>query len=69
VALVLNGVNIAALALMAGVTLQLAQSALHDVFTWALALVALLALPRIKFNSAWLILGGGLLGIVIHLLT
>jgi len=69
VALVLNGVNIAALALMAGVTLQLAQSALHDVFTWALALVALLALPRIKFNSAWLILGGGVLGILIHLLT
>ncbi|HEX5159456.1 MAG TPA: chromate efflux transporter [Ktedonobacterales bacterium] len=69
VALMLNGVNIAALALMAGVTLQLAQSALHDIFTWALALVALVALPRSKFNSAWLILGGGLLGILIHLLT
>ena len=34
-----------------------------------MALGALVALPRVKFNSAWLILGGGLLGILIHLLT
>ncbi len=69
VALVLNGVNIAALALMAGVTIQLGRSALHDVFTWALALVAFATLTRIKLNSAWLILVGGLLGIAIHLLA
>ena len=67
VALVLDGVNIAALALMAGVTVQLAQTALHDVLTWALALAALLILPRLKVNSAWLILAGGLVGLAIHL--
>lgn len=68
VALILNGVNIAALALMAGVTLQLARTALQDVLTWALALASLLILPRVKFNSAWLILSGGLIGIAVYIL-
>jgi chromate transporter len=68
VALILDGVNIAALALMAGVTLQLAQTALHDALTWLLAMGALLALTRTRFNSAWLILLGGLVGILVHVL-
>jgi chromate transporter len=68
VALLLDGVNLAALVLMAGVTLQLAQTALHDALTWALALGALVILPRFKFNSAWLILLGGIIGVVAHLL-
>lgn len=68
VSLILDGVNVAALALMAGVTLQLAQTALHDALTWLLALGAVIALPRIKFNSAWLIVFGGLIGIIVHML-
>ncbi|HEU5349401.1 MAG TPA: chromate efflux transporter, partial [Ktedonobacterales bacterium] len=66
IALILDGVNIAALALMAGVTLQLAQTALHDILTWALALGALLVLPRLRWNSAWLILLGGIIGLLAH---
>lgn len=66
VALILDGVNIAALALMAGVTVQLAQTALQDALTWILALGALLVLTRVKFNSAWLILVGGLVGLIAH---
>ncbi|HET8905448.1 MAG TPA: chromate efflux transporter [Ktedonobacterales bacterium] len=67
VAGVLDGVNIAAVALMAGVTLQLAETALHDVLTWVLALVTLAMLPRFKFNSAWLILLGGAIGLIAHI--
>lgn len=65
-ALALDGVNVSALALMAGVTLQLAQSALLDPLTWALALLALAVLLRFKPNSAWLILLGGLVGLAAH---
>lgn len=67
VALILDGVNIAALALMAGVTFQLAQTALQDALTWILALGALIILTRAKFNSAWLILLGGLVGLIAHI--
>ena len=60
---ILDGVNIAALALMAGVTLQLAHAALTDALTWATALVSLAVLLRFKPNSAWLILAGALVGL------
>lgn len=60
---ILDGVNIAALALMAGVTLQLAHAALTDALTWATALVSLAVLLRYKPNSAWLILAGALVGL------
>lgn len=58
----LDGVNIAALALMAGVLFQLGQSALVDVLTWAIALVSLGILLRFKINSAWLIAAGAVVG-------
>jgi chromate transporter len=58
----LDGVNIAALALMAGVLFQLGQSALIDVLTWAIALVSLGILLRFKINSAWLIASGAVVG-------
>jgi chromate transporter len=64
----LDGVNIAALGLMGGVTLQLGIAALTDVFTVALALGAAVLLIRYKVNSTWLVLGGGILGIGYHLL-
>jgi chromate transporter len=58
----LDGVNIAALALMAGVLFQLGQSALIDVLTWAIALISLGVLLRFKINSAWLIAAGAVVG-------
>ncbi len=59
---VLDAVNAAALGLMAAVLLQLGRDALVDPLTvgTAIAAAALLGLGRV--NSAWLILGGGLLG-------
>lgn len=62
--ILLDGVNAAALALMAGVLVQLGQHALVDLLTWALALVAFLLLARFKINSVWLILAGAVIGLV-----
>jgi chromate transporter len=65
----LDGVNVAALALMAAVTLQLAQSAIVDVFTAALAVVAGALLILRRVNSTWLVAGGAAAGIASRLLV
>ncbi len=59
----LDGVNVAALALMAGVTWQLAQEAIVDPLTAALAALGAALLLRFSLNSAWLVLLGGLVGL------
>jgi chromate transporter len=61
----LDGVNAAALALMAAVTVQLTQSAIVDLPTLLLAVVAGVALIRFKVNSTWLILLGAAVGLAI----
>ncbi|WP_324670131.1 chromate efflux transporter [Geochorda subterranea] len=65
---ILDGVNAVSLALMAGVTLQLAGAALVDPVTVLVAVASLLALTRLGLNSAWLIAGGALLGLVARML-
>jgi chromate transporter len=62
----LDGVNAAALALMAFVTWQLARAALVDGLTVGLAVTAAFLLFRWRVNSAWLVLGGAALGLVLH---
>ncbi len=62
----LNGVNVAALGLMAGITWQLGQSAITDWLTAAIAVCAAILLIRSKVNSAWLVAGGGLIGVAVH---
>jgi chromate transporter len=64
----LDGVNAAALGLMAAVTLQLGKASIIDLLTAIVALVALAILLRFKPNSAWLVLGGGGIGLVSRLL-
>ena len=59
----LDGVNVASLALMAGVSWQLGRAAIVDPLTLALAVGAALILARWPVNSAWLVLGGGLVGL------
>ncbi len=61
----LDGVNVAALGLMAGVTWQLGRAALIDIPTILLALAAGVLLFRFKLNSAWLVLVGGSVGLAI----
>lgn len=62
---VLDGVNVASLALMAVVTWELGRSALVDAWTVALALLSAALLLRWRVNSAWLVLGGGLAGLLL----
>ncbi len=59
----LDGVNAAALGLMAAVTLELARSAIVDVVTFLMAAVAITVLIRVRPNSAWIIIGGAVFGI------
>jgi chromate transporter len=44
------------------VTVQLSRSALIDVTTFTLATASAVLLLRSKTNSAWLVLGGALVG-------
>ena len=62
----LDGVNVASLGLMAVVTWQLARAALVDGVTVALGLLAAIMVFRLRVNSAWLVLGGGLIGLVFN---
>jgi chromate transporter len=59
----LDGVNVASLALMAVVTVQLARAAIVDGITAALAVVAAVLLLRWRVNSAWLVLGAAVIGV------
>jgi chromate transporter len=61
----LDGVNVAALALMAFVTWQLARAALVDGVTVVLAVLSALLLFRWRVNSAWLVLGGAAVGLIL----
>jgi chromate transporter len=63
-AALLDGVNVASLALMGSVLIQLGQSTLIDVLTWLIALLAFAILLRFKINAVWLILAGAIVGIV-----
>lgn len=63
----LDGINAASLGLMTAVAIQLGRVVLVDIFTIALTLCALFLVFRYKVNSVWLVLGGGLLGIIYKL--
>jgi len=60
----LDGVNAASLALMAVVTWRLGAVALVDWLTLSLAVISAVLLIRFKLNSAWLVVGGALAGLV-----
>jgi chromate transporter len=62
----LDGVNAAAVALMAAVALSLGRVTMIDGWTLALGLVSAALLLRYKVNATWLILGGSALGILLH---
>ena len=58
----LDGVNVGSLALMAVVTFTLGRAAIVDVPTALLAAASAFLLMRVRVNSAWLVLGGALVG-------
>ncbi|MBX3013059.1 MAG: chromate efflux transporter [Caldilineaceae bacterium] len=64
-AVFLDGINVTALGLMAGVTWQLGRAAVIDLPTLLLAVGAAILLFRFKINSAWLVVAGAVIGLVI----
>jgi chromate transporter len=62
----LDGVNTAAVALMASVVWLLGRTTMVDGWTWALGLVSVALLLRFKINATWLILGGAAIGVLVH---
>jgi chromate transporter len=62
----LDGVIVASLGLMAEVTWQLARASLVDAATVLIGAASALALLRFRTNSAWLVLAGALVGLVLR---
>jgi chromate transporter len=68
VSALLDGVNVASLGLMAAVTWQLGRASLTDPLTILIALGSFVLLIWLKVNSTWLVIGGGMIGILRALL-
>ncbi len=64
----LDGVNAASLGLMAAVAIQLGRAVIIDPFTIFLTLGALFLVLRFKISSVWLVVGGGVLGVIYKLI-
>lgn len=64
----LDGVNAGALGLMAGVTITLARAAVVDWLTVVVAILSAIAVFRFKINPVWLVIVGGAIGLMSHLL-
>ncbi len=64
----LDGVNAAAVALMATVGWQFARAAVVNVPAVVLLLTSLFLVFRYKVNSAWLVLGGAIAGVLLQVL-
>lgn len=62
----LDGVNAAAVALMAFVGFQFARATLVNLPAAVLAAVCLFLMFRYKVNSAWLVLGGAIVGVLLR---
>ena len=64
-AVMLDGLNAAALGLMAGVTWILAREAIVDVWTVLIAAATLVLIWRTNLNTAWYIAGGAAAGLLV----
>jgi chromate transporter len=63
-AALLDGVNVASLALLAFVTWQLLRSAVVDIPTALIGVASAVLLFTVRLNPAWIVIGAGLVGIV-----
>jgi chromate transporter len=63
IAAFLDSVNVCAVALMVGVTIRLGVDALRGWPAWLIAVVSLALLLRWKISPAWIVLGGGIVGL------
>jgi len=65
-AAVLDGVNVASLALMLVVTWSIGRTALIDPVTCTIALISAVLLLCVRINSVWLVLGGAAVGLLLR---
>lgn len=65
IAAFMDSVNVCAVALMFAVTLRLGADALRGWSAWLIALLSLGILLRWKLSPAWIVLGGGLVGLIL----
>ena len=65
-AAMLDGVNVAAMGLMAAVTWLLGRDAIVDPVTATIAIAAAVLLIRFRVNSAWLVLAGATVGLAVN---
>ena len=65
-AAMLDGVNAAAMGLMAAVTWLLGRDAIVDPLTATIAIVAAVLLIRFRVNSSWLVLTGAIVGLAVN---
>lgn len=65
---ILDGVNVGSLALMAVVSLKLGVSAIHDFPTMILAALSIFLVFKYNVNSAWLVLSGGFIGLILSVI-
>jgi len=65
-AAMLDGVNVAAMGLMAAVTWLLGRDAIVDSLTATIAIAAAVLLIRFRVNSAWLVLAGAIVGLAVN---
>ncbi len=65
IAAFLDSVNVCAVALMAGVTYRLSTDALRGWPAWVIALLSLAVLLRWKVGPAWIVLAGGVAGLLL----
>jgi chromate transporter len=63
IAAFLDSVNVCAVALMVGVTVRLGIDALRGWPAWLISLASLAILLRWKISPAWIVLGGGIVGL------
>jgi chromate transporter len=64
----LDGVNAASLGLMVGVTYTLGRAAIVDWLTIIVAVFSAIAVFKFKINSVWLVIAGGAIAVILHLL-
>jgi chromate transporter len=65
----LDGVNAAAVALMAFVGFQFAREVVTTLLSLAIGVVAAVLVFRVRVNSAWVVLGGALAGLITKLVV
>jgi len=68
IAAFLDSVNVCAVALMAGVTYSLGVDALRAWPSWLIATASLVIVLRWKVSPAWIVLGGGIAGLLLTLI-